>query len=115
MTKYFELLLDLLEIENKDSYIEIAKIIESNRNKKVKAYHQYFFIFEWYKKLLEWDMEPEEFLQLGDMWSSLRFDNDKPDSITFLQSNPKLDKDTIYIFDSLSDWIISPAENVFYV
>jgi hypothetical protein len=46
MIKYFELLLDLLEIENKDSYIEIAKIIESNRNKKVKAYHQYFFIFE---------------------------------------------------------------------
>ena len=115
MTKYFELLLDLLEIENKDSYIEIAKIIESNKNKKLKAYHQYFFIFEWYKELLEWNMEPEEFLQLWDMWSRLRFDHDKPDSITFLQSNPKLDKDTIYIFDSLSDGIISTTENVFYV
>lgn len=114
MTKYFELLLDLLEIENKDSYIEIAKTIESNRDKKVKAYHQYFFIFEWYKKLLEWDMEPEEFLQLGDMWSSLRFDHDKLDSITFLQSNPKLNKDTIYIFDSLSEGLIPTAKNVYY-
>lgn len=115
MTKYFELLLDLLEIESKSPYIEIAKVIESNKDKKVKAYHQYFFIFEWYKKLLEWDMEPEEFLQLWDMWSSLRFDHDKPDSITFLQSNPKLDKDTIYIFDSLSEDIIPTVENVFYI
>lgn len=114
MTKYFELLLDLLEIENKDSYIEIAKVIESNKDKKIKAYHQYFFIFEWYKRLLDWNMEPEEFLQLWDVWSSLRFDYNKPDSITFLQSNPKLDKDTIYIFDSLSDGIITKTNNTYY-
>lgn len=114
MTKYFELLLDLLEIENKNSYIEIAKVIELNKDKKIKAYHQYFFIFEWYKKLLDWAMEPEEFLQLWDMWSILRFDHEKPDSITFLQSNPKLDKETIYIFDSLSEGIIPDIENAFY-
>ena len=114
MTKYFELLLDLLEIENKDSYVEIAKVIESNKDKRLKAYHQYFFIFEWYKKLLEWNMELEEFLQLWDMWSSLRFDYNKPDSITFLQSNPKLDRDTIYIFDSLSEGLVDPMENIYY-
>ena len=115
MIKYFELLLDLLEITDRESFVKMAKEIETNKDKSLKAYHQYFFIFEWYKKLLEWDIEPEEFLQLGDMWSSLRFDHDKPDSITFLQSNPKLDKDTIYIFDSLSEWIIPAAENVFYI
>jgi len=114
MIKYFELLLDLLEIENKDSYVDIAKVIESNKDKKLKAYHQYFFIFEWYKKLLEWNMELEEFLQLWDMWSSLRFDYNKPDSITFLQSSPKLDRDTIYIFDSLSEGLVELMENVYY-
>ena len=114
MTKYFELLLDLLEIENKDSYVEISKVIESNKDKKLKVYHQNFFIFEWYKDLLDWKLAPEEFLQLGDMDSKLRFDLDKLDSITFLQSNPKLDDDTIYIFDSLSEDIIDPKDNVYY-
>ncbi|MBO4516933.1 hypothetical protein J5751_05950 [bacterium] len=46
MTKYFELLLDLLEIQDKDPYIKIAKIIEENPDKKLKVHHQYFFIFE---------------------------------------------------------------------
>ena len=36
----------LLEIENKNSYVKIAKVIESNKDKEIKAYHQYFFIFE---------------------------------------------------------------------
>ena len=36
----------------------------------------------------------------------------KQSSIT---PNPKLDKETIYIFDSLSDGIIPTTENVFYV
>ena len=31
MTKYFELLLDLLDINNKDDYLKIAKIIEDNQ------------------------------------------------------------------------------------
>lgn len=114
MTKYFELLLDLLEIENKDYYVEISKVIESNKDKKLKVYHQYFFIFEWYKDLLNWKITPEEFLQLGDMGSKLRFDFNKPDSITFLQSNPKLDDDTTYIFDSLSEGVIEPKDNVYY-
>jgi hypothetical protein len=46
MTKYFELLLDLLEIQDKDSYIEIAKVIEKNTDKKLQVHHQYFFVFE---------------------------------------------------------------------
>ena len=115
MTKYFELLLDLLEIHDKDPYIEIAKIIEGNTDKKLKVHHQYFFIFEWYRDLLDWKLSPEEFLQLWDINSKLRFDSKKLDSISFLQSNPDFDDDTIYIFDSLSDWIIQPRENVFYV
>ncbi len=115
MTKYLELLLDLLEIENKDPYIEVSKIIETNKGKDIKVYHQHFFIFEWYKKLLDGILSPEEFLQLGDMDSALRFDLSKPDSISFLKSNPKLDPNSIYIFDSIADWILSAQKNIYYV
>ena len=109
-----KLLLDLLEIDNKDSYIEIAKIIESNSEKKIQAYHQYSFIFEWYQMLLNWKIEPEDFLQLWDFQSKINFDKNKDDSISFLKSNPKLQKDTIYIFDSISKWIIPESENIYY-
>lgn len=115
MTKYFELLLDLLEIQDRDLYVEIAKVIEDNTSKKLKVYHQYFFVFEWYRDLLDWKLSPEEFLKLWDIGSKLRFNHQKPDSISFLKSNPVLDNDTIYIFDSISDWIIKSKENVFYV
>ena len=115
MIKYFELLLDLLEISDKDLYIEIAKIIEKNTDKKLQVYHQYFFIFEWYRDLLDWKLSTEEFLQLWDIDSKLRFDSEKLDSISYLQTNPDFNNDTIYIFDSLSDWIIQARENVFYI
>lgn len=115
MTKYLQLLLDLLEIQDKEPYLEISKIIEKNTDKKLKVYHQHFFIFEWYRDLLDWKLSPEEFLQLWDINSKLRFDTKKLDSISYLQTNPDFDDDTIYIFDSISDWIIQPRENVFYV
>ena len=115
MTNYFKLLLDLLEIQDKESYIEISKIIEKNTDKKLQVHHQYFFIFEWYRDLLDWNMSPEEFLQIWDIGSKLRFDSKKLDSISYLQTNPDFDDDTIYIFDSLSEGIISTTENVFYV
>jgi hypothetical protein len=31
MTKYFELLLDLLEIRPKEEFLKVAKVIEDNR------------------------------------------------------------------------------------
>lgn len=114
MIKYFELLVDLLNIPKDTKYTDIAKVIESNIDKNLQVHHQYFFIFEWYRDLLEWKISQEDFLQLWDIGSKLRFSDDRVDSITFLQSNPKLDKNTIYIFDSLAEWIIPEQDNVFY-
>ena len=114
MIKYFELLLDLLEITEKDAYLKIANIIESNKAKKIEIYHQYPFIFQWYHQLLNWELQVEDFLQLWDFQSKIKFDPQKQDSITFLKSNPKLDDETIYIFDSLSSWIIPDSDNIFY-
>lgn len=115
MIKYFELLLDLLEIAEKDNYLKVAQIIESNKSKKIEVYHQYPFIFLWYHKLLNEELQVEEFLQLWDFQSKIKYDTTKPDSITFLKSNPDIDSETIYVFDSISQGIIDTAENIFYV
>jgi len=114
MIKYFELLLDLLNIEDNWSYVEIAKLIEKNKDKDLKVYHQYFFIFEWYRDLLDWKIDTEEFLKIWDIWSRVRFPDDKPDSISLLSSDFTPDKNTMYIFDSLAEWIIPEQDNVFY-
>lgn len=114
MIKYFELLLDLLDINQKQNFIQIASIIESNKDKNIKIYHQYAFIFEWYQKLVNWVLSPEEFIQLWDIDSSIRFDINKPDSISYLKSNPEIEKDSIYIFDSIANGAIAGADNVFY-
>lgn len=114
MIKYFELLLDLLNIPDADKYLNMANIIESNLDKNLQVHHQYFFIFEWYRDLLKWKLSIDDFLQLWDIWSKLRFPNDKIDSITLLKSGFIPQKDTIYIFDWLSEGMISGEPNIFY-
>jgi len=46
MEKYFNLLLDLLNIEQNTNYSKILDIIQKNKDKKIFFYHQYAFIFE---------------------------------------------------------------------
>jgi len=114
MIKYFDLLLDLLEIAPNDEYHQVAEMIWQNLTKDIQVYHQYAFIFIWYHRLLKGEISEEEFLQLWDFQSKILYDTQKVDSISFLKSNPSLDDDKIYIFDSLSKWIISPKDNVYY-
>lgn len=115
MTKYFELLLDLLDIMDKDDYIKIAKIIENNHGKNFEIYHQYAPIFMGYIKLLDKKITIEDFLRIWDINSDILYNSHRHDSISFLQNNTILDDNTIYILDSISDGIIQPRENVFYI
>lgn len=114
MTKYFELLLDLLEIKKTDKIIQVAKIIESNQDKDIEVYHQLWFIFDWYKKLLAHEIELEDFLQIWDFQSKVKINQKDTDSISFLKWNPSLDDEKIYIFDSISEWILPEKRNVCY-
>lgn len=114
MIKYFDLLLDLLEIEKSDKYHKVAEIIWQNISRDIQVYHQYAFVFLWYYKLLKWEISQEEFLQLWDFQSKILYDTKKLDSISFLKTNPVLDDDKIYIFDALAEWIISEKDNVYY-
>lgn len=114
MIKYFELQLELLEIQKKEDCIKIAKIIEKDPKRNFEFYHQYAFLFEWYKKLINWEISEDEFTTLWDFHSQSLFDIQKKDSISFLKSNPNLDSNTIYVLDSLAQWIVEESENIFY-
>ena len=121
MIKYFELLLDLLEIEEsiRVEYIDIANKIEfiwetSNSYLSLICYHRHSFIFEWYQKLLNKEITTEEFTQIWDIRSKLFFDIKKQDSVSFLKLNPVLDDSILYIFDKISEGIVDEKENVFY-
>jgi hypothetical protein len=46
MEKYFNLLLDLLEIKQNQNYSKILEVIQKNKDKKIFFYHQYSFVFE---------------------------------------------------------------------
>ena len=87
MTKYFELLLDLLDINNKDDYLKIAKIIEDNQWKNFEIYHQYAPIFTWYINLLDETITLENFLRIWDINSDILYSPDRCDSISFLKNN----------------------------
>ena len=72
MRKYFDLLLDLLEIEDKASYEKLAQQIEdAPAEAKILFAHRARFILSWYLDLLKWELAPEEFVLLGDVESSI--------------------------------------------
>lgn len=72
MRKYFDLLLDLLEIEDKARYETLAQHIEeAPAEAKILFAHRARFILSWYLDLLKWELAPEEFVLIGDVESSI--------------------------------------------
>lgn len=114
MRKYFELQLDLLEIQDKEDYLKIVELIEKNPKANFEIYHQYALLFEWYQKLLNWEISEEEFTQLWDFQSKIKCDPKKLDSISFLKNTQNFDKDTIYILDELAKGIPNDISNLYY-
>lgn len=69
MEKYFELVLDLLEIEeDKEELMLLAKSLAKENAEWNDIYfaYRYHFLFNAYLALVRWDIEPEEFVQVGD-------------------------------------------------
>lgn len=72
MKKYFDLVLDLLEIEEKADLGELADIIHTlyQEEKTIYFAHRYnYLLMAWYA-LLWWKMEIEEFIQIWDVDSA---------------------------------------------
>jgi hypothetical protein len=63
---------------------------------------------------LDKEITTEEFTQIWDVNSKIVFDPKKQDSISFLKSKPVLENDILYVFDSVSRWIVEESGNVVY-
>lgn len=71
MRNYFDLLLDLLEIEDKAPYRALAQQIEeAPANAKILFAHRASFMLNGYLELLKGEIAPEEFVLLGDVESA---------------------------------------------
>jgi len=67
MIDQFELLLDLLNIEDKKLYLETAKQIEKKEHKKLKTLHKHGFVFELFDDFLDHKISLEEFVKIWDI------------------------------------------------
>ena len=67
MRKYFDLVLDLLEIEGKIEYQALASEIEKYQRETILFVHRSAFLLSAYLKLLRGQIEPEEFVLIWDI------------------------------------------------
>ncbi|MFZ2150606.1 MAG: hypothetical protein WAZ12_04215 [Candidatus Absconditicoccaceae bacterium] len=71
MIDQFELLLDLLNIEDKQYYMDTAKQIEKKQHKRIKTRHKHGFVFEVYNDFLDHKISLEDFVKIGDIEGGL--------------------------------------------
>lgn len=99
MKKYFDLVLDLLELEEKAELLELAERLSeaSERGEKVVIAHRYAFLLNAWLKLCSGEIEPEEFVLIGDVNSAF----------PLLQEGQETSKDLI---EKLKTWFIPDEE-----
>lgn len=118
MQKYFDLLLELLRpdgdefmIEGKKKLSSAWKKIEERKDKGLKIFHRYSFLFLAYEDLLTWKISLDEFLATWDISSSKKLNINKESSIDTVNSiikwNAKINDNTLIILDSISFYNLS--------
>lgn len=103
MINQFELLLDLLDIEDKSQYMKAASQIQRKEHKKIKTLHKHGFIFELFADFLDHKISLEDFVKIWDIeWgldiSQVSFD------LWFLSSENKDIEDTLFIVSLVDIW-----------
>lgn len=103
MKKYFDLVLDLLELENREKLGKVADFLaeDSNQGKGVFYATRYDFLFNAWKDFLDWVIDEEEFVQTWDTGSK----------------RPLYHKDKVLLKDflqNLKDWDL-PEEEIFLI
>jgi hypothetical protein len=73
MKAYFDLVLDLLEIEEKEPLSALAEelALAQEQGKCIKIAHRHHALLEGWLLLLAGKLSPEEFVQIGDVESAL--------------------------------------------
>ena len=68
MKKYFDLVLDLLELENREKLGTVADFLEDENNKGKDVFYatRYDFLFKAWTDFLNWVINEEEFVQIWD-------------------------------------------------
>ena len=117
MQKYFDLLLELLRPEDDDFVVEekkklsaAAKKLEERWDKDLKIAHKVWFIFEAYNELLNEKISLDEFLATWDITSNKNISESSNSSIQVINwiiQWKNNDKNTLFILDSISYWILS--------
>lgn len=103
MIDQFELLLDLLNIEDKQYYMDTAKQIEKKQHKRIKTRHKHGFVFEVYNDFLDHKISLEDFVKIWDIewWldiSQVGFDLDS------LSVDGQDIADTLFIVSLVDIW-----------
>lgn len=105
MTKYFDLLLDLLEIQEPDrsSFAGIGEIISHHTNKELIIQHRMRFIFEAWWDLLHERIDLETFLATGDVISKVSILKIKNEEL-------KIKENSMIVMDEIGFMNLSKAE-----
>lgn len=72
MKKYFDLVLDLLELEEKSELSELAELIVAacDKGESILIAHRYAFLLKARLQLVSGKIQPEEFVLVGDVDSA---------------------------------------------
>jgi hypothetical protein len=85
MLSYFDLLLDLLNISQRELYAPAAEALEQSPEKKLICFHPYGFLFSAFADLLRQKISLEDYLQTGDVSSVVPLDAAVSDGAAVLQ------------------------------
>ncbi len=74
MEKYFDLVLELLELEEKEKLKDMAIQLKKHQEKwdNIAFFHQYDFLFKAWLALCAEEISEEDFVQIGDVDSSFQ-------------------------------------------
>ncbi|GHW02743.1 hypothetical protein AGMMS50249_5290 [candidate division SR1 bacterium] len=121
MTKYFSLLLDLLNISDteKERLDGIAEIIAHHTDKKLIIHHRLGFLFHQWREYLHDRLSLEDFLVTGDISSQqpILYDDTLSASIDLKETDLKLniiqdwlEPDSMLLIDELRFFALSKSE-----
>ena len=103
MEKYFDLVLELLELEEKEELKEAALQIKNHQEKwdNISFFHQYDFLFKAWLALCAQEISEEEFVQIGDVDSQFKlYDENKKNAKEYFNALKNRDfTEDVFVID----------------
>lgn len=103
MEKYFDLVLELLELEEKEKLKDIALQLKDHQERwdSMTFFHQYDFLFKARLSFCAQEISEEEFVQIGDVDSQFKlYDESKRNAKEYFELLKKQDfSEDIFVID----------------